>query len=86
MLDELAEQFLNGNVETRQEIMHRVRKERKLYKNSAIYYSIMKDIIANDPTIIYDRINSTVYTLDPLPVTDEKYAPTVARLNILHQF
>ncbi|KNB45677.1 disulfide isomerase [Blastocystis sp. subtype 4] len=86
VLDELAEQFLNGNVETRQEIMHRVRKERKLYKNSAIYYSIMKDIIANDPTIIYDRINSTVYTLDPLPVTDEKYAPTVARLNILHQF
>lgn len=45
-----------------------------------------EQIVANDATIVYDRINSTVYALDPLPVTDEKYAPMVARLNILHQF
>lgn len=76
--------------------MKRVKKERKQYVNSAVYYGIMKDvsaweaseaqIMANGTDVIYDRINSTYFAVNEMSVTDAKYAPLVARLNILHQF
>ena len=76
--------------------MKRVKKERKQYTNSAVYYVVMKDvgawgvceaqIMANGTDVIYDRINSTYFAINEMSVTDAKYAPLVARLNILHQF
>ena len=56
-LDALAEQFTlvgvcgrcewKGDEEKRREIMRRVKKERKLHINSAIYYMMMRDVGAN---------------------------------------
>ena len=42
--------------------------------------------MANGTDVIYDRINSTYFAVNEMSVTDAKYAPLVARLNILHQF
>lgn len=42
--------------------------------------------MANTTEVVYTRINSTFYAINDVSVTDPKYAPLVARLNILHQF
>ena len=42
--------------------------------------------MANGTEIVYDRINSTFYAVSEMDVMDDRYAPLVARLNILHQF
>ena len=66
--------------------MHHIRKERKSYLNSALYYGVMKEVMNMGPEVVFDHINATVYQMDGMEVTDDKYASLVARVNVLRQF
>ena len=43
-------------------------------------------MMANGTEIVFDRVNSTLYELQGMEVTDPRYAPLIARLNIFHVF
>lgn len=73
-------------MERRKEIMQHIRKERKSYVNSALYYGVMKEVMSKGPEVIFDHINMTVYQMNDMEITSEKYASLIARVNILRQF
>ena len=42
--------------------------------------------MANGIDAIFDRVNTTYYSILNTDVKDPIYAPTIAKINIMHQF
>lgn len=43
-------------------------------------------ILANGIDVVFDRVNETAIAMEGLSVADERYAPLVAKMNILGRF